>query len=290
MNDLIIKDDIKIEDLIYEVRGKQVMFDSDLANIYGVETKRINEAVRNNIDKFPERYCFEISMEEYNILRSKFSTSNVKIHGGRRYLPKAFTEQGVYMLATIIKSKMATEVTIAIMDAFVIMKKYINNNLIEQKYINNLVMEHDYDIKLLKESFNKLSTKEEINHIFFEGQIYDAYSLLIDILSNAKEEIIIIDNYAGKKLFDIIKDVMVKVKVYTKNIDNIAKAKYEEQYSNIEIIITDTFHDRFILIDNKTLYHSGASFKDIGSKCFGINKIEDNVLINDLISRLEVTK
>ena len=129
--------------------------------------------------------------------------------------------------------------------------------------------------------------KESNNHIFYEGQIYDAYSLLIDILSKAKKEIIIIDNYAGKKLFDIIRNINVKVKIYTENIDNISKEKYEKQYSNIEIINTNIFHDRFIIIDNKVLYHSGASFKDLGKKCFAITKILDNNILEELLDKLE---
>ena len=172
------------------------------------------------------------------------------------------------------------------MDAFVAMKSIIHSSLIEQNYINNLVFEHDKDIKILKETLDKLSTKEENNHIFYEGQIYDAYSLLMNILGKAKKEIIIIDNYAGKELFDIIKDIKVNIRVYTENIDNIAKKKYEQQYSNLTIINTNIFHDRFILIDNKILYHSGASFKDLGKKCFCITKMEDKQIIKDLINRL----
>ena len=287
MNDLIIKDNIKIEELIYEVRGKQVMLDSDLAILYEVETKRINEAVKNNIEKFPERYCFKLSDNESDNLLVEIFDQKIEKRGGKYKNPRVFTEQGVYMLATILKSKEATKITIAIMDAFVAMKSIINTSLIEQKYINSLVLEHDNEIKLLQESFDKLNIKESNNHIFYEGQIYDAYSLLIDILSKAKKEIIIIDNYAGKKLFDIIRNINVKVKIYTENIDNISKEKYEKQYSNIEIINTNIFHDRFIIIDNKVLYHSGASFKDLGKKCFAITKIVDNNILEELLDKLK---
>lgn len=280
MNNVIVKNDVKIEDMIYEIRGKQVMLDSDLAKLYNVETKRINEAVKNNIEKFPERYCFKISEKEYNSLKSKISTSK----GGSRKGHNVFTEQGIYMLATILKSKLATSMTMAIMDTFVAMKKYINYNLIEQKYINKLVLEHDSKIDLI---LNKLSTEEENNHIFYEGQIYDAYNLLIKTLSKSKKEIIIIDNYAGRELFNIIKDIKVNIKVYTENINNTAKEKYEKQYSNLSIFTTDIFHDRFIVIDNKILYHSGASFKDLGKKCFAITKIEDTKIIKDLLERLK---
>ena len=285
MNNTVVSDNIKIENMIYEIRGKQVMLDSDLADLYGCKngTKEINQAVKNNIEKFPERYCFRITEKEYSSLKSKILTSK----GGSRKGHTVFTEQGVYMLATILKGKLATSITIAIMDAFVAMKSIINTSLIEQKYINSLVLEHDNEIKLLQESFNKLNTKENNNHIFYEGQIYDAYSLLIDILSKAKKEIIIIDNYAGKKLFDIIKDINIKVKIYTENIDNISKEKYEKQYNNLEIINTNIFHDRFIIIDNKILYHSGASFKDLGKKCFAITKMEDNNILQELLNKLK---
>lgn len=287
MNKIVVSDNIKIENMIYEIRGKKVMLDSDLAKLYNVETKRINEAVKNNIEKFPERYCFKLSDNESdNFLVENFD-QKIEKRGGKYKNPRVFTEQGVYMLATILKSKEATKITIAIMDAFIVMKKIINTSLIEQKYFNELTIKNTEDIKLLQESFDKLNIKESNNHIFYEGQIYDAYSLLIDILSKAKKEIIIIDNYAGKKLFDIIRNINVKVKIYTENIDNISKEKYEKQYSNIEIINTNIFHDRFIIIDNKVLYHSGASFKDLGKKCFAITKIVDNNILEELLNKLK---
>ena len=286
MNDLIIKDNIKIEELIYEVRGKQVMLDSDLAKLYGCKngTKSLNLAVKRHINKFPERFMFQLTENETKLLRFQNETTN----NMSRTLPYVFTEQGVAMLATVLKTEVADEMSIKIMDAFVTMKNYINNNFIEQKYINNLVLDLDERVCLLEESFDKLSTKKDNNHIFYERQIYDAYSLLIDILSKAKEEIIIIDNYAGKELFDITRNINVNIKIYTKNIDNISKKKYEKEYSNIEIISTDIFHDRFIIIDNKELYNIGSSLKDIGKKCSSVNKIEDTVIISELIDRLKL--
>ena len=287
MNNIVVSDNIKIENMIYEIRGKKVMLDSDLAKLYNVETKRINEAVKNNIEKFPERYCFKLSDNESDNLLVEIFNQKIEKRGGKYKNPRVFTEQGVYMLATILKSKEATKITIAIMDAFVVMKNIINTSLIEQKYFNELTIKNTEDIKLLQESFDKLNTKESNNHIFYEGQIYDAYSLLIDILSKAKKEIIIIDNYAGKKLFDIIRNINVKVKIYTENIDNISKEKYKKQYSNIEIINTNIFHDRFVIIDNKVLYHSGASFKDLGKKCFAITKIVEDSILEELLDKLK---
>lgn len=297
MNEIIVKDNIKIENLIYEIRGKQVMLDSDLAMLYGCKngTKSLNLAVKRHINRFPERFMFQLTKEEYSSIYSRFQIETLNKNNQKqglniKYLPYVFTEQGVAMLSAILKTDVAEEISIKIMDAFVAMKNIINTSLIEQKYINSLVLEHDNEIRLLQESFNKLSTKEKINHIFYNGQIYDAYSLLIDILNKAKKEIIIIDNYAGKELFDITKDIKVNIKIYTKNIDEISKKKYMQEYSNIEIITTDIFHDRFIILDNKELYNLGSSLKDIGKKCTSINRIEDSTILKELISRLTKIK
>ena len=265
------------------------MLDSDLAKLYGCKngTKSLNLAVKRNIERFPEDFYFQIDKNEYDNLKFQFETSSWNMYGGVRKLPYVFTEQGVAMLATVLKTENASIVSVNIMRAFVAMKKIISNSLIEQKYINSLVLEHDTNIKLLQQSFDEFSSKEKVNHIFYDGQIYDAYSLLINILGMAKKEIIIIDNYAGKELFDITKNIMVNIKVYTKNIDEIAIKKYRQEYSNIEIINTDIFHDRFIILDNSELYNIGSSLKDIGKKCSSINKIEDNTILKGLISRLE---
>ncbi len=286
MNKIVVSDNIKIENMIYEIRGKKVMLDSDLAMLFGYETKQLNRQVLRNINRFPENYCFQITDTEYISLRCQNGTLKNGRGEHRKYLPYVFTEYGITMLAGILKSEPAIKMSLRIVDIFITMKNYINTSLIEQKYFNELTIKNTEDIKLLQESFNKLNIKENNNHIFYEGQIYDAYSLLIDILSKAKKGIIIIDNYAGKKLFDIIKNINVKVKIYTENIDNISKEKYEKQYNNLEIINTNIFHDRFIIIDNKVLYHSGASFKDLGKKCFAITKMEDNNILKELLNKL----
>ena len=287
MNKIVVSDNIKIENMIYEIRGKNVMLDSDLAMLFGYETKQLNRQVLRNINRFPENYCFQITDTEYISLRCQNGTLKNGRGEHRKYLPYVFTEYGITMLAGILKSELAIKMSLRIVDIFITMKNYINTSLIEQKYFNELTIKNTEDIKLLQESFDKLNTKESNNHIFYEGQIYDSYSLLIDILSKVKKEIIIIDNYAGKKLFDIIKNINVKVKIYTENIDNISKEKYEKQYNNLEIINTHIFHDRFIIIDNKELYHSGASFKDLGKKCFAITKIEDNSILKELLNKLK---
>ena len=286
MNKIVVSDNIKIKNMIYEIRGKNVMLDSDLAMLFGYETKQLNRQVLRNINRFPENYCFQITDTEYISLRCQNGTLKNGRGEHRKYLPYVFTEYGITMLAGILKSELAIKMSLRIVDIFITMKNYINTSLIEQKYFNELTIKNTEDIKLLQESFDKLNTKESNNHIFYEGQIYDSYSLLIDILSKAKKEIIIIDNYAGKKLFDIIKNINVNVKIYTENIDNISKEKYEKQYNNLEIINTNIFHDRFIIIDNKVLYHSGASFKDLGKKCFAITKMEDNNILKELLNKI----
>ena len=282
-----LKEELNIENMIYEIRGKQVMLDSDLAKLYNVETKRINEAVKNNPYKFPERFSFRLNEIEMENLWSKFSTA--KISNMSRSYPRVFTEQGIAMLSTILKSKVAVETSIRIMDAFVKMRKIISSNLIEQKYINELVIKDNERINLLEESFSKLEKKEKVNHIFYEGQIYDAYSLLIDIFKEAKKEIIIIDNYADKSILDMITNLNVKITIVTKKFNllkDIDIKKYNRQYHNLKVIYSDKFHDRFTIIDRKNLYHSGASYKDLGNKCFAITKIEDKEYLEIILKNI----
>ena len=263
----------EIEKLIYEIRGKQVMLDSDLARLYGCKngTKSINLAVKRHINRFPERFMFQLTEEDLIDLRFQIETANNK----SRVLPYVFTEQGVAMLSAVLKTEVAEEISVKIMDAFVAMKKYLSSNLLEQKYINNQVMKNTEDIKLLQESFKQFDKKKEINDIFFEGEIYDAYSVLLDIFDTSKESITIIDNYADKKLLDILSILNKKITIYSKNMNKELIKKYQSQYNNVTLIENNSFHDRFIIIDNKYLYHSGASFKELGKKCFAISKVTD---------------
>ena len=282
MNELILEDNIRLQDLIYEVRGKQVMLDSDLAKLFGYETKYLNRQVLRNKERFHENYCFRLTEEEYTNLRCQFGTSSGNNnYGGRRTLPYIFTEHGVTMLAGILKSSVAINMSLKIVDTFIKMRKFINSNLLEQKYVNNMVFEFDDRVSLLESNFKTFS-----NQVFYEGQIYDAHSLLLDIFSTSKESIIIIDNYISKELLDILSKTNKKISIYTRNIDNNLINKYKSQYNNITIKITNNFHDRFIIIDNKVLYHSGASFKDLGKKCFAINKVEDRNILNSIINHL----
>ena len=290
MNNIIVKDEEKLTNLIYEIRGKQVMLDSDLARIYECAngTKSINLAVKRHINRFPERFMFQLAEEEYNNLR--FQSETAKKNTMSRTLPYAFTEQGVAMLATVLKTSVAEEMSIKIMDAFVAMRKFISSNLIEQKYINNLVLKHDYQITLLQKSLAQFEEKEPVSEIYFNGQIYDAYSKILDIFKSAKKELIIIDAYADKILLDIIKEVPnINVTIITKTPSLLSKTtieKYNKEYHNLVIKYDNTFHDRYFILDNSIVYHCGASINRIGYKTFSITKIGDKEVIAALITQI----
>ena len=283
MNEVIKEE--KIENMIYEIRGRQVMLDSDLARLYECKngTKEVNQAVKNNIDKFPMRYSFQLTDEESRNLRSKILTSSLNNgYGGRRYNPRAFTEQGVYMLATILKGKKATNMTLYIMDAFIVMKNYISDDLIKN---NNILINHENRILKLEESFDKLSSKQ--TSIIYDGKIYDAYSILIDILNSAKAEIIIIDNYANKELLDMLRTINKNIIILSKNLDSVLLKKYNNQYNNISFINNNPLHDRYIILDRKYVYVSGMSLKDIGKKYSYIYKINEELFITELLKRVD---
>ena len=298
MNDVVLKDDIKIEDMIYEIRGKYVMLDSDLAVLYGCKngTKEVNQAVRNNPSKFPERFSWRLTDEDKKSFLVKNFDQKIETRGGRYRHPRVFTEQGVAMLATILKTKVATEVSIRIMDAFVAMRHYISSNLIEQKYINNMVLEDNerinkntVDIKLLQESFDKLETAKEISHVYFNGKVYDAYSKVLDIFGEAKDELIVVDRYTDKTFLDMIRSLECKVILITGKRSKLSKLdieKYNRDYNNLTVYYDDTFHDRYFVIDNNKVYHSGNSINHIGYRKSGIDVIHDKnvcaTVINDI--------
>ena len=206
----------------------------DLARLYECKngTKKINQAVNRNVEKFPERFSWILTDDEMNVFWSQFVTKKIETRGGRYKNPRVFTEQGVAMLATILKSKIAIEVSINIMDAFVAMRKYISSSLIEQKYINNQVLKNTEDIKLLQESFSKFEEKKKINEIYFNGQIFDAYSKIQEIFKETKKKLIIIDAYADNTILDIIKRLNIDVIIITKK-DNLLTnqdiSKYNKQ-------------------------------------------------------------
>ena len=284
-------EEIKIENLIYEIRGKQVMLDSDLAKLYGCTngTKDINKAVKRNIERFPEDFYFQLNSDEYKNLKFHFGTSSSNNYGGVRKIPHVFTEQGVAMLATVLKTENAAKVSIKIMRTFVAMRHFINENKDIFKRLTTVEYEMIECKDKIDELFDKLEPKKmENQRIFFSGEIYDAYSLIIDLIKEAKIRIIIIDNYIDKSILDMLvykkENVNVEIITSTHYITKLDINKFNSQYPNLKIKYSNIFHDRFIIIDD-ILYHLGASLKDLGKKCFAINKIED---INSLNKVMEV--
>ena len=289
MNEMVVLENIKIEDMIYEIRGVQVMLSQDVAKLYKVETKVLNQTIKRNINRFPDKFCFQLTNEEIDILslRSQFVTlnKNNNLTGQHfKYLPYVLTEQGIMMLSGLLKSDIAVKVNIQIIDAFVKMRRYFSNSIINN---NEILINHENRLLNLENTLDKFKEKE-ISKLFFEGQMYDAYSLLLDILDRAEDEIIIIDNYAGKELLDILKDLDKKIIIVSKNIDDTLKEKYESQYSNITFINDDSFHDRFIILDRKLFYTCGASFKDLGKKSFAINEFRDTKYLIKILELLNL--
>ena len=294
MNDVILVDNLKIEEMIYEVRGKQVMLDSDLANLYHCKngTKSINLAVKRNINRFPCDFYFQLTIEETEYINSRFQIETLKLKQGHniKYLPFAFTEQGVAMLASVLRTEVAEEVSVKIMRAFVAMRKYISNNLIEQKYINNLVLRDHEKIKLLEKTFDKFEEIKEVNEVYFDGKIYDAYSKIIDMFNEAKEELIIIDRYTDKTILDMIKNLNCKVFIITGKNTKLTKTdieKYNATYDNLTIIYNDEYHDRYFIIDKNKIYHSGNSVNHIGYRKSSIDLLEDNKVKEAILNDIE---
>jgi len=286
-----LKKEEKIENMIYEIRGKQVMLDSDLAKQYDVETKYLNRQVKRNIDRFPDDFCFQLTKEEYyEILRCHFGTLELEWGKYSKYLPYVFTETGVSMLASVLHSKVAIEVSIKICRAFITMRKYISTNLIEQKYINNLVIEDHDRIDTLEETLNKLEEIKETNEIYFNGKIYDAYSKVIDIFKEARKELIIIDRFTDKTILDMIKNVECKVIIITGKNSKLTELdieKYNETYNNLTIIYNDTYHDRYFIIDRNKIYHSGNSVNHIGYRKSSVDLLNDDDVKQTILKDIE---
>lgn len=292
MNEVKLRDEVVIENLIYEIRGKHVMLDSDLARLYECAngTKSINLAVNRNNERFPADFYFQLTKEEYNNLKFQIETSNSSNnHGGVRKLPYVFTEQGVAMLATVLRTRVASQISVAIMRAFVTMRKYISSNLIEQKYINDLVLEDHNKIKSLEASFQKFEEKRKVNEIYFNGQIFDAYSKIQEIFKIATKKLIIIDAYADNTLLDIIKRLNIEIIIITKPNNLLTKQdiiKYNKQYQNLRVIFNNDFHDRYFILDKSVVYHCGTSINRIGYRTFSINLISDEEVCKLLIQKI----
>lgn len=287
-----------IENLIYVVRNRQVMLDSDLAKLYQVETKVFNQAVKRNIDRFPDSFRFQLTKDEYEALRSQFVTLNENSGRGkhRKYLPYVFTEQGVAMLSAVLKSDVAVQVSINIMNAFVEMRRFIASNALLFERISNVELKQlEYQKQTdekLEQVFQYISEHEESSHkVFFDGQIYDAFRLIVSLIQKAEKEITLIDGYVDVGTLNLLskKNEDVGVTIYTQSQTRLTEKDIESfnaQYPSLEVEYTKAFHDRFLILDRKTAYHVGASLKDAGKKCFGINRIQDAGIVRDILQRL----
>ncbi len=270
-----------IKSKIHTIRGLQVMLDSDLAELYGVSTKRLNEQARRNKDRFPPEFKFQLTKEEFYSLRSHFATLERKRGEHRKYLPYAFTEQGVAMLSTVLKSKTAIKVSIRIMNAFVEMRKFIHNNAqIFQRMdsAERKLLEHD---EKFEEVFNAIQEKDlkPEKGVFFNGQVFDAYKFVSDIIRSAKKSTILVDNYVDESVLTLLskRNRGVKAVILTKNISRelaLDIERFNSQYEEIRVKEFGDSHDRFLVIDEQEIYHVGASLKDLGKKWFAFSKLD----------------
>lgn len=287
------------------------MLDSDLADLFEVETKVFNQAVKRNSNRFPDNFRFQLTKDEYTVLRSQNVTLEIEggkknlrsqdvtssEHGGRRYLPYAFTEQGVAMLTGIIRSDIAIEMSIKVMNAFVEMRKFISSNALLLSRIDNIETRQLIDKKACDEKFEKifnaLEQKQETQKekIFYDGQIYDAYSFITGLIEKAKTEIVLIDNYLDISVLDMLskKQDNVRVRLITNKKTGLLNTdiqKFNQQYPQLSIDFSDKIHDRFLLIDQARLFHIGASLKDLGKKMFALSLMQDKELIPNLLKLL----
>ena len=287
-----------IETKILTIRNQQVMIDRDLAELYGTETKVLNQAVKRNIERFPEDFMFQLNEEEFINWRSQFVTSNSDKMGLRRP-PYAFTEQGVAMLSSVLKSPTAVDVNIKIMRAFVAMRHFFQNNAqvfseintIKKQLLDTNVHQKETDKKVeeLFDLIDKYNVKDT-QGIFFQGQIFDAYAKFESFIAQAKQEIILIDNYVDLSILQRFakKKKNVNVVIYTDPKTKLTAQdiqKFNTQYPTLTLNHTTKMHDRFLIIDQKTLYHIGASLKDLGKKCFAF-EILDSSLIAHLLNNV----
>ncbi|WP_294966761.1 ORF6N domain-containing protein [Sulfurimonas sp.] len=298
MNELSVINEETIKNKIYSIRGFQVILDNELAELYGVQTKQLNKAINRNIDRFPENFRFQLSQEEYQNLRFQNGTSSWKSqnvtsnqHGGRRYLPYVFTEQGVAMLSAILKSQTAIQTSVYIINAFVQMRKFISNNALVFQRLDSLEQKQfktDEKVDAILDAIESKELKPK-QGIFYDGQVYDAYVFASELIKSAKTNIVLIDNYCDDSVLTLLskRDARVKACIYTKNMTKALQLdlkKHNTQYPKIELKKFDSSHDRFLIIDDKDVYHIGASLKDLGKKWFAFSKFEIDAL--DILMKL----
>jgi len=278
-----------LQDKIHTIRGFQVMLDRGLAELYGVKPIRLREQVKRNIERFPNDFMFQLLENEVDFMVSQNAIPSKQHLGGS--LPLVFTEQGVATLSSVLTSKMAVEIHIGIMRAFVNMRKFISNNALIFQRLDSLEQKQFRTDEKIDVILNALEdkTKKPDERIFFDGQIYDAYAFVNDLLKSAKSEVVLIDNYIDDTVFTLFsKYTNLKIKIYTQTISKQLRLdylKYNSQYQNIELQEFKNAHDRFLIIDQKEIYHIGASLKDLGKKWFAFSKFEMEAL--DILGKLK---
>ncbi len=294
-----------ITSMIYTIRGVQVMLDSDLAAVYGVETKALNRAVKRNIDRFPESFRFQLTAEEFDNLRCQIGTSSAAEvlrsqiatssgHGGRRYLPYVFTEQGISMLSAVLRSETAVKVSIKIINAFVEMRRFIQHNANIFARLDSVERRQIAFESATGKKFEKLFQALEAGEpsrqgIFYDGQIYDAYTFVCDLVRKAKKSLLLIDNYVDDSVLTLLskRKTGVDAVIYTKTISKqlaLDLKKHNQQYPPINIERFNDAHDRFLILDSKDIYHFGASLKDLGKKWFAFSRFETGAV--DMLKKL----
>ncbi len=273
----------EIRNLIYTIRGKQVMLDSDLAALYQVETKNLNKAVKRNIERFPASFCFQLTEKEVENLRFQFGTSSLN-YGGRRYLPYAFTEQGVAMASAILRSDIAVRMSVQIMEAFVEMRRMLISNASLFHRLDNIELKQLEADQKFEEIFKALESDKLHSEkcIFYNGQVFDSYAFVSDIIRSAGSSIILLDNYVDDTVLTLLgkRNDNVTATILTKSISHQLRLdlqRYNSQYTVIDIEIFSDAHDRFLIIDNTELYHIGASLKDLGKKWFAFSRMDIEV-------------
>ncbi len=278
----------QIENRIYTIRGIQVMLDSDLAEMYDVETKVLNQAVKRNLDRFPNEFRFQLTKDELDKLRSQIVTSSLS-HGGRRGLPYVFTEQGVSMLSAVLRSNMAIKVSIQIIQAFVTMRKTFANlhGLIQRlEGLESKQLITDSKLEKVLKALEKDSQSKQ--GVFFEGQLFDAHVFASDLIKKAQKSLVLVDNYIDETTLLLLskRKKGVECTVHTRNNATLKKdiEKHNLQYPEISVIENRSSHDRFLVIDDTNLYHIGASLKDLGNKCFAFSRMDD--LLGDVQTKL----
>jgi hypothetical protein len=277
----VIVENREIQDMIYAIRGKQVMVDSDLSMLYQVQTKAFNQAVKRNIDRFPERFRFQLTEKEYENLKSQIATSSDgSKHGGRRYMPYVFTEQGIAMLSAVLRSDVAVQVSIKIMNAFVEMRRFLVSNAGIFERLNRVELKQLETDQKLEKVFNYIATQTEVKQN------------IVDLIKKARNKLILIDNYVDTNTLNLLCKKNQGVSVFIAGSGNGSLtskdiSKFNAQYQGLTVKTRKDFHDRFLIIDDLEVYHIGASIKDAGKKSFGISKIEDEVLKDNLIKKVK---